>query len=68
MTSARTLAKRMSISVSVGRYTITGITLSDNKKLAIFDNNMIPMLKSNKEITREALRKHIVKYRPDLLQ
>ena len=67
MTSSRTLAKRRYQSVNIGHYTITGIMMSDDDRKAIFCDNKVPTLTSDKAITREMLRKHIIKYRPDLI-
>lgn len=68
MTSSRTRAKRMYQSVRVGRYVVSGIMMMENKRTAVFCDEKIPTLRSDKEVTREMLRKHIIKYRPDLLK
>ena len=62
MASDRTRAKRMSMDINLGNIVVCGIMLSEDRRTAMFSQLNIPMLKSNKEITRETLRKYLMKF------
>lgn len=62
MSSDRTRAKRMSMDINLGNIVVCGIMLSEDKRTAVFSQPNIPTLRSNKEITRETLRKYLLKF------
>lgn len=59
MANSRTAAKRTFKTVRVGDFSVTAILYGNN--YATFYGN-IPCLSSDKEITRDMLRKHVEQY------